>query len=717
MSIGGLRLATCLVAVMLAAVLGPVAAPLHDLVGMLVRGPAVPAVVVEVEGPLGRAASAALAAGARSVVAALPAGHPHLDGVTPEPIGLTADPGGRIRWFGKFRLPLPEALDSIVHLSVAQLDPSNPAQLAGRHVVLDLPDPLGVPAYAPGGSRAVDRAEILAVALGTASTGRGLLSLPLVAVAVLCGVAALGVSSLLDRMSVAAGIAASAGATCGWIVLAMAARMVAVDLPVEAAVAAVGVPLAVRIVGSTQRALLALDQVALQLGAAAPSASVRSGIETRATMAHLFAPDCSVAAWAVGPSGALERVVVHGPETFLPKLNALPGDHVSRSGWRVEPVLADGAVIGALAVGTDGALPADIARMLEAVARAPLHMQETRVVPSRDPMEARLQLVSRGVDRALKEAETWRAVLGRSGLPVGLFELGGDLVSAGATLRARMDPASTNPLLDLLVSITGFDTGRLGAVLRRAIAEGTAPRRIPSKDGTEEVVIGRVESEGRVVGLLVHVHDVRPHLRLDRLKSNLVMATTSRLRGTIAAVARDVDLAQGADPEHTEARLARVQRRLARAQQDLDQTESLASTQVGENPIQPVYLEDAVQEATTALDPARQAQLEITLPEISTPVSARSAPLVRALGGLLGMLAGQGGRVRVAVWPEDDGMRLALEDDSGGLPTGMLERLVDPESPSEAGGAVREIRAMGGTFSRESHAGSGTRLVFAFPYF
>jgi len=130
-----------------------------------------------------------------------------------------------------------------------------------------------------------------------------------------------------------------------------------------------------------------------------------------------------------------------------------------------------------------------------------------------------------------------------------------------------------------------------------------------------------------------------------------------------------------------------------------------------------VFLEDAVQEATTALDPARQAQLEITLPEISTPVSARSAPLVRALGGLLGMLAGQGGRVRVAVWPEDDGMRLALEDDSGGLPAGMLERLVDPESATEAGGAVREIRAMGGTFSRESLAGAGTRLVFAFPYF
>jgi hypothetical protein len=62
-------------------------------------------------------------------------------------------------------------------------------------------------------------------------------------------------------------------------------------------------------------------------------------------------------------------------------------------------------------------------------------------------------------------------------------------------------------------------------------------------------------------------------------------------------------------------------------------------------------------------------------------------------------------------------MRLALEDDSGGLPTGMLDRLVDPDSPSEAGGAVREIRAMGGTFSRESQAGTGTRFVFAFPYF
>jgi hypothetical protein len=47
----------------------------------------------------------------------------------------------------------------------------------------------------------------------------------------------------------------------------------------------------------------------------------------------------------------------------------------------------------------------------------------------------------------------------------------------------------------------------------------------------------------------------------------------------------------------------------------------------------------------------------------------------------------------------------------------MLERMVDPDSASEAGGAVREIRAMGGTFTRESEAGQGTRLVFAFPYF
>src|SRR5688572_19535175 len=122
MSIGGLRLATCLLAVMLAAVLGPVAAPLHDSVGLLVRGPTLPVVVLEVDGPLGPAAQTALAAGARSVVAALPPGHVHLDGVPPEPLGLTADTAGRIRWFGKHRLPLPEALDGLVHLSVDQLD-------------------------------------------------------------------------------------------------------------------------------------------------------------------------------------------------------------------------------------------------------------------------------------------------------------------------------------------------------------------------------------------------------------------------------------------------------------------------------------------------------------------------------------------------------------------------------------------------------------------
>src|SRR5688500_17387531 len=91
---------------------------LHDLVREAVPSPALPVVVVEVDGPLDAAAAVASAAGARRVVAALPAVHPLLAGVDPEPHGLAADRRGVVRRFGDTRLPLPEALRGLVHVSV-----------------------------------------------------------------------------------------------------------------------------------------------------------------------------------------------------------------------------------------------------------------------------------------------------------------------------------------------------------------------------------------------------------------------------------------------------------------------------------------------------------------------------------------------------------------------------------------------------------------------
>jgi signal transduction histidine kinase len=240
---------------------------------------------------------------------------------------------------------------------------------------------------------------------------------------------------------------------------------------------------------------------------------------------------------------------------------------------------------------------------------------------------------------------------------------------------------------------------------------------VPSQDGSEELVLSRVGRGGRISGILVEIHDIRPHVRLDQLKSTVVVASGVRLRNALTSVAGYAEMARDADPDQREVLLERVRTRIADAVSELDRAEQLAGTRIGENPIQPVFLPDAVREAATGLDLGRRSRIDLSLPEISTPVAARSGPLVRALGGLFGVLAGQGGRVKIEVWPAEDGMRLSLLDDSGGLPAGMLERMVDPDSPSLAGGAVAEIRDMGASLFQETAAGAGTRLVLAFPYY
>lgn len=698
-----LAVIVALVALVLALWSRPVGQTLADAVGRRVAGPVLPVVVVEVEGPLGPAAKVASRAGASSVRAALPRGHFLLDGVDPEPDGLAPDRDGVVRRFGGVRLPVPEALGGVARVSVEQLDPSNPSQLAGRDVVLSL---AGVG----------DGAELVAVALGTGTAG--LVEVPLAVVALAAtGLAVVG-WAVLSRVPVAVGVLGAVVLGAAAVPVAVGARALGVVLPLEALVPTLGVPVLARLLLATGTSLAALDRIALRLGAPSDEAVQRSGIEARGAMAAMLVTGHAVATWVVGADGRVVRAVLAGDAEWLPSMAELPGAGVAGKGWRVEPVLEDGVVVGAIGVAREaGGVAAEVAEVLRAIAGAPLSVPERRPPVRRDPFLARLGVLADSVDRALKRSDAWRALLGESGLQLGLFELGGDLVAAARALRDRIDPRAPNPLLDLLQQVTSFEPLLLRTVLRRAIAAPTA-RRLPSRKGDEELVLSRVESGGRVIGLLVQVHDVRLHHKLDELKSTLILAHSARLRNVLGSVAGYADMAMlSEEAAERDQLLERIRERVLASVEDIDRAEALAQTKVGQEPIQPVFLAAAVREATGELPASERSRLEVDLPEVETPVAARAVPLVRALHTVLAELLRQGSHVKVRVWPEVTDVRLLVEDDSGGLPAAVLDRWMDPEAGAPIGAAVGEIRAMGGTLAYASVAGVGTRVEVAFPIF
>jgi hypothetical protein len=161
---------------------------------------------------------------------------------------------------------------------VSQLDPGDPRQLAGQDVVLEPADPaIGLAALAPGTAGPIDRSALLAVGLGTEATGQGLRAITLPWTVLGCALAALGAAWALARTPPANGLVVSAGAAVAWGGIVVAARAWRIDLPLEAIVPVIGVPLVARLAGTTRRALRALDQVALRLGAPTPTTRCAPG--------------------------------------------------------------------------------------------------------------------------------------------------------------------------------------------------------------------------------------------------------------------------------------------------------------------------------------------------------------------------------------------------------------------------------------------------------
>jgi len=697
----------------IAALLGPIAAPLHDGIGRWVRGPALSVLVVTIEGDLAAGAARAQAAGATEVVAALPPGHPWLGGVAPEPPGLRTDRAGRVRWFGALRLPLPEALPRLARVRAEQIDPSDPTQLAGRRVVLEPADPAaGLQVLAPGVPGPIDRAMVLATALGAADAQAGLRAPGPAWTGLATAFAAAGFGAWLRRQSLGQGSLAAAVAAGAWIAGCIAARTAGFDLPLEAVVGAIGVPLGLRAMTVTERALTAVDRLAARLAPPRPTPPRRAGLVARAEMLGWLASDRSIALWTLGFDGQVTRTPICGREGDLPQLEALPAEPIAWGGWRVVPVTEGGLVVGALGLaGPAPPTPADI-RLLDAVATAPLDGPERAIHPPSDPLTARLQVVFTALDRTLSETETWRAILGPSGLSLGLFALGGDVIAASAPLTQQIDPEATNPLASLLTGWTGADPR---TALLRAVSGDEV--RLQTANGQQEVVLRRLDSPTGPRGLLVQLHDVAPHQRLDQLRADLWSSTNARIRNGLLSVSGYADLLAEGEADEREALLVRLQARIDGIVGELDKAEGLTATRAGDQPLQPVFLSATVRSAWERLDPARRGRVQLQVPDISAPIRARAQALEAALEAVLSTFSDHGAGAALSVQPEPQSMALTLVDDSGGLPPGMLDRLLDPRADSALGRGLRALAEMGCTWTSSSDAGAGVRIRFDFPYF
>jgi hypothetical protein len=376
------------------------------------------------------------------------------------------------------------------------------------------------------------------------------------------------------------------------------------------------------------------------------------------------------------------------------------------------PVTEGGLVVGALGLAGPAPPTAAEVQLLGAVATAPLDRPERAVAPHSDPITARLQVVFDALDRTLSEMETWRTILGPSGLSLGLFGLGGDVIAASAPLTQQLDPESTNPLAGLLASWTGADPRQ---ALQRAVSGEEV--RLQTRNGQHEVVLRRLDAPTGPRGLLVQLHDVAPHQRLDQLRADVWSATNARIRNGLFSVAGYADLLTDSDADEREALLTRLQGRIDGIIAELDKAEGLAATRAGDQPIQPVFLTASVRTAWERLEVVRRSRLRLQVPDISAPIRARAQALEEALESVLRTWSDHGAGAELTVQPEPHAMVLTLVDDSGGLPPGMLDRLLDPRADSALGRGLRALSEMGCTWSASSDAGTGIRVRFDFPYF
>jgi hypothetical protein len=658
----------------------------RDALGWIVPARSMPVVVVEVETSTDPvvAVGAARAAGADSVWAALPVGHPALSDAAPDPGTLSEGAGDRVRFDQGRRLPLPEAARSLLHVPSTKLAGAPPSFLKGKSVVLVFDDPaFGVPARIPAFDGIVDRGLPLAVAVGAQSTGRYLWSPPWAVVVV--GVALLVWlwSRLLSRWEVSAGLRATLLACVGWSIACWVARVFAVDLPImEGALALVTASLG-RLAITSRSALRTLDEVAVRLGVRAVTTPHSVAVAGRAELVAALAPSMSVAAWTPDGEGKPSLAWRRGEDQHLPVLVTALQQPRTGGTWYVAPFYDGGLPVGWIGVGSLAEVPADVRALVDAVVAAPRDEGEELAPAVDDPLMVRLGRVRAALARAVTRVGRWERLIGEEGMRIGIFGLDGSAVALSEELMRLRDRRDAVPLVGVLRGLTGRDRSELLALVRAAFARSVSPRLAVS--GDREVVLTAFGPEHARAGFFLDVVDVGAHRRLDRVKSELLLLAANAM---VAGESERIELRQ--------------------------RLKDLATTEPGDDALCPVRLDDALRRAVEALPLTVSQRVELDL-RSAPPVVARPAQLARAVTLLITDAVSHAAGAIVQMRRDEDGVVLVITESGGGLPRAMASRLARGDADSAVGQAARLMASMNAELriSDEGGASTGYALRFA----
>ncbi len=693
------------------------AAPLHDALGSLSPAPDLPVVIVRAD-RMAEAVPLLRAAGAEAVWIALPEGDPRAGEARTDPGTLRAARDGRVRFDEDRRLPLPEALRGLVRMDAEQLGAGTPpTMLAGREAVVISTDPaLGRKEAAPGAPAPVDRGELLAVARGVLATGGALRTAPLALAMALVGGLSAAWGLLVPRLSPLRGVLLSGVGVALILGAALAARAQQVDLPVGGLLFAATAPALARLGLLVLDTARALERYRFALGSPPEEPSIPSGLAALPSMASLLLPGVTVSAWRRGAGGAPELAAeVRGQAQPLP-LTELPQTTTRRAGSLVEPVRDGETIVGALVLSANGELPPVAAALGRSLGHR-LQVEGALGSPEADPWLRQLGEARLGAMKLGARAARWESYLESSGAVVGAFGLAGELISGSKAMRDLSMGGAQAPLMAALLALCEVDEAGAREAARDVFA-GDAEIRLPGRDPDVEVVLAGLGVARPREVLLVTAHDIRPHRRRDALKTSVISSTSFQTRNALAALSGYSTMMASLDsPERRRDLEGRVRALVQRVSELLDRCDAIVSADPRSEPLAPVHMRACVDDAVRALRPERRANLSLHLPDIDQAVTGRATVLTQAIHLLLAE-ATEGGNTRVTLSPESGGMRLRVEDDSGGLPAPLFQRLFEESTLAGAPAAARRaIEKMEGTFDAFSTLGEGTRFEIWLRYY
>jgi len=483
---------------------GAVAEPVHDRLALLAPPPDLPVVVLEVDTDDSSAAAAATAAGARSVHVVRPPGQPRIEGVTENGSTLVVGADGRVRATDAGRLRLPEAIDGLRRFAEAQVvDLDGGTPLRGLDAVLVHRDWRGgVPALVPGRVQPVDAGLALAVAVGTERAEAWLYVLPLWMATLVCGALG-GLGVLLSRrLTTRFAWLLSLAVPPAIVLVGCLARMMAIDLPVG------GLTLAVLMLGPTRsllgsiETLEVLDGLSLRIGGLYRwSESARGPLEGIPALLAMHHEGLHVTAWRGEADGPGRMVAEAGPSSGGAPLARLPREASGSEQEHLEPVYEKARLVGAFLLRHPVRVPEQAVAVASIAARR-MAWDYSLADAEGDPLRTRLNILRRGVLHTVQTANTWQGLFSGGELPIGIFNLSGDLVVGNRALRRTIGVGPQSPLVAALETLLA-DSETVASSLRTLLTSGVPLALRVGDDQT--VLLSPLAREGDHAGLMLQV--------------------------------------------------------------------------------------------------------------------------------------------------------------------------------------------------------------------